>query len=139
MAPARIVISPGPCTPNEAGISMDVIRRLAGTVCRSSACASGTSAIGQVFGGTDRARAARSMHGKTSKRLPRRAAASSQGLANPFVAARYHSLVIAPEGCPTALEVTAQDLGRRDHGVRVGRWPAPPPRSRACSSTPSRS
>jgi len=114
-APAVIVISPGPCTPNEAGISMDVIRTYGGKLPILGVCL-GHQCIGQVFGGRI-VRAPRIMHGKTSKMFH-----DERGLfanvENPFVATRYHSLVIAPESMPDALEVTAKTWEDEIMGVR---------------------
>ncbi|MEJ7597097.1 MAG: anthranilate phosphoribosyltransferase [Kofleriaceae bacterium] len=104
-APEAIVISPGPCTPNEAGISMDVIRKFAGTLPILGVCL-GHQCIGQVFGGRI-VRAPRVMHGKTSKMFHDEKGLYA-GVENPFVATRYHSLVIAPESMPDTLEVTAK-------------------------------
>jgi anthranilate synthase component II len=114
-APARIVISPGPCTPNEAGISMDVIRRFAGEVPILGVCL-GHQCIGQVFGGRI-VRAGRVMHGKTSKVFHDERGLFA-GLDNPLVATRYHSLVIAPESMPAELEVTAKTWDDEIMGVR---------------------
>lgn len=114
-APDAIVISPGPCTPNEAGISMDVIRTFAGEIPLLGVCL-GHQCIGQVFGGRV-VRAPRIMHGKTSKMFH-----DEKGLfadvENPFVATRYHSLVIAPETLPDSLEVTAKTWEDEIMGVR---------------------
>ncbi len=115
MAPARIVISPGPCTPNEAGISMDVIRHFAGTLPILGVCL-GHQCIGQVFGGRI-VRARTVMHGKTSKVFHDERALYT-GLANPLTAMRYHSLVIAPESLPDELEVTAKTWDEEIMGVR---------------------
>ena len=102
--PERIVISPGPCTPNEAGVSLDVLRELAGTVPILGVCL-GHQAIGQAFGGKV-VRARRIMHGKVS---PIRHAGRGvfRGLPDPFEATRYHSLVVEKESLPDCLEVTA--------------------------------
>ncbi|HVV82929.1 MAG TPA: aminodeoxychorismate/anthranilate synthase component II [Kofleriaceae bacterium] len=116
MAPARIVISPGPCTPNEAGISMDVIRRFAGAVPILGVCL-GHQCIGQVYGGRI-VRARQVMHGKTSK-VFHDERGLYVGLDNPFIATRYHSLVIAPESLPDELEVTAKTWDDEIMGVRV--------------------
>jgi anthranilate synthase/aminodeoxychorismate synthase-like glutamine amidotransferase len=110
-----IVISPGPCTPNEAGISMDVVRRFAGTIPILGVCL-GHQCIGQVFGGRI-VRAPRVMHGKTSKIFHDERGVFA-GIANPFVATRYHSLVIAPESVPSELEVTAKTWEDEIMGVR---------------------
>jgi anthranilate synthase component 2 len=116
LAPARIVISPGPCTPNEAGISMDVIREFAGKVPILGVCL-GHQCLGQVYGGKI-VRARQVMHGKVSKVFHDERGLFS-GLENPFAATRYHSLVIAPETMPDALEVTAKTWDDEIMGVRV--------------------
>ena len=120
LAPERIVISPGPCTPNEAGISVPVIRALAGQVPILGVCL-GHQAIGQAFGGHI-VKARRVMHGKTSP-VYHQGQGVFEGLPSPFEATRYHSLVIESETLPECLEVTAwtQDQnGARDEimGVR---------------------
>jgi anthranilate synthase/aminodeoxychorismate synthase-like glutamine amidotransferase len=115
LAPAAIVISPGPCTPNEAGISLDVIRRFAGEVPILGVCL-GHQCIGQAFGGRI-VRAPRVMHGKTSKVFHDERGLYA-GVENPFVATRYHSLVIAPESMPAELEVTAKTWEDEIMGVR---------------------
>jgi anthranilate synthase/aminodeoxychorismate synthase-like glutamine amidotransferase len=114
-APTAIVISPGPCTPNEAGISMDVIRTFAGEIPLLGVCL-GHQSIGQVFGGRI-VRAPRVMHGKTSKIFHDEKGLFA-GVENPFVATRYHSLVIAPETLPDVLEVTAKTWEDEIMGVR---------------------
>jgi len=113
--PGAIVISPGPCTPNEAGISMDVIRTFAGQTPILGVCL-GHQSIGQVFGGRI-VRAPRIMHGKTSKIFHDEKGLFA-GVENPFVATRYHSLVIAPESLPDVLEVTAKTWEDEIMGVR---------------------
>jgi anthranilate synthase/aminodeoxychorismate synthase-like glutamine amidotransferase len=113
--PDAIVISPGPCTPNEAGISMDVVQRFAGSVPMLGVCL-GHQCIGQVFGGRI-VRAPRIMHGKTSKIFHDERGLYA-GVPNPFVATRYHSLVIAPESMPDALEVNAKTWEDEIMGVR---------------------
>jgi anthranilate synthase/aminodeoxychorismate synthase-like glutamine amidotransferase len=115
-APDAIAISPGPCTPNEAGISMDVVRRFAGVTPILGVCL-GHQCIGQVFGGRI-VRAPRVMHGKTSKIFHDERGLFA-GVENPFVATRYHSLVIAPESMPDTLEVTAKTWEDEIMGVRV--------------------
>lgn len=102
--PERLVISPGPCTPNDAGVSMDVIRHFAGKLPILGVCL-GHQAIGQVFGG-DVIRAGRVMHGKVSP-VFHRDQGVFRGLNNPLQATRYHSLVIDKETLPDCLEVTA--------------------------------
>jgi anthranilate synthase component 2 len=104
LQPERIVISPGPCTPNEAGVSIDTIRQFAGRVPILGVCL-GHQSIGQAFGGRiGHARAI--MHGKTSM-MHHSNAGVFKGLPNPFEATRYHSLVIEPDSLPDCLEVTA--------------------------------
>jgi anthranilate synthase/aminodeoxychorismate synthase-like glutamine amidotransferase len=115
MRPSSIVISPGPCTPNEAGISMDVVRRFAGEVPILGVCL-GHQAIGQVFGGRI-VRAERVMHGKLSK-VFHDESGLYQGLPNPFVATRYHSLLIERDSLPDCLEVTAKTWDEEIMGVR---------------------
>jgi anthranilate synthase component II len=105
LRPERIVISPGPCTPNEAGISLEVIRRLAGQLPILGVCL-GHQAIGQAFGGKV-VRAERVMHGKTSK-IFHDEAGLFRGLPNPLEATRYHSLLVEPESLPEVLKVTAK-------------------------------
>jgi anthranilate synthase/aminodeoxychorismate synthase-like glutamine amidotransferase len=114
-APEAIVISPGPCTPNEAGISMDVIREFTGRIPLLGVCL-GHQSIGQVFGGRI-VRAPTIMHGKTSKIFHDEKGLFA-GVENPFVATRYHSLVIAPESLPDTLEVTAKTWDDEIMGVR---------------------
>jgi anthranilate synthase/aminodeoxychorismate synthase-like glutamine amidotransferase len=111
-----IVISPGPCTPNEAGISMEVIKTYAGEIPILGVCL-GHQSIGQVFGGRV-VRAPRVMHGKTSKMFHDEKGLFA-GVENPFVATRYHSLVIAPESLPDGLEVTAKTWEDEIMGVRA--------------------
>jgi anthranilate synthase/aminodeoxychorismate synthase-like glutamine amidotransferase len=115
-APDAIAISPGPCTPNEAGISMDVIRRFAGATPILGVCL-GHQCIGQVFGGRI-VRAPRVMHGKTSKIFHDERGLYA-GVANPFVATRYHSLVIAPDSMPDSLAVTSKTWEDEIMGVRA--------------------
>ncbi|HUS80212.1 MAG TPA: aminodeoxychorismate/anthranilate synthase component II [Armatimonadota bacterium] len=103
-APECVVISPGPCTPTEAGISCEAIERFAGQIPILGVCL-GHQAIGQVFGG-DIVRAPRLMHGKTSP-IHHDGRTIFEGLPNPFEAVRYHSLVIDPPSVPDCLEVSA--------------------------------
>lgn len=104
MNPAKIVISPGPCTPNEAGVSIDTIKQFAGRVPVLGVCL-GHQSIGQAFGGRIvHARAI--MHGKTSM-ISHSDRGVFNGLPNPFEATRYHSLVIEQASLPECLEVTA--------------------------------
>jgi anthranilate synthase component 2 len=100
-----IVISPGPCTPSEAGISVSLVQRLAGTVPILGVCL-GHQAIGAAFGGTI-VRAPRLMHGKVSM-IAHDGAGVFSGLPNPFQATRYHSLVVERKTLPAELEVTAE-------------------------------
>jgi anthranilate synthase component II len=104
LAPERIVISPGPCTPNEAGISMEVIKTFAGKIPLLGICL-GHQSMGQVFGG-EVVRARQVMHGKTSL-IHHNGEGVFSGLSNPFEATRYHSLVVAAESLPDCFEVTA--------------------------------
>ena len=104
LQPERIVISPGPCTPDEAGISMSAIERFAPRLPVLGICL-GHQSLGQVFGAKV-VRARRVMHGKTSP-IYHRGAGVFAGLPSPFVATRYHSLVVSRENLPASLEVTA--------------------------------
>lgn len=103
--PERIVISPGPCTPNEAGISNDVIRQFAPTTPILGVCL-GHQCIGAVFGGKV-IRAGRLMHGKTSE-IHHDGKTIFHDLPNPFTATRYHSLIVEKASLPDALEITAK-------------------------------
>jgi anthranilate synthase/aminodeoxychorismate synthase-like glutamine amidotransferase len=113
MAPERIVISPGPCTPDEAGISLDLIQDLAGQVPILGVCL-GHQAIGAAFGGQV-VRAPKVMHGKTSA-ITHDSEGIFAGLPNPFTATRYHSLIVREETLPDVLEVTA----RSEDGIIMG-------------------
>lgn len=104
LKPEKIVISPGPCTPNEAGISMEVIKTFAGKLPILGICL-GHQSIGQVFGAKI-VRAGQVMHGKTSM-IHHSDAGVFKGLSNPYEATRYHSLVICKNHIPDCLEVTA--------------------------------
>ena len=104
LEPERIVISPGPCTPREAGISNDVIKHFAGKVPILGVCL-GHQCIGDAFGGKV-VRAERLMHGKTSMIL-HNGTELFEGLDNPFEATRYHSLIVQKESLPDCLEITA--------------------------------
>ena len=120
LSPDVIVISPGPCTPNEAGISMDVVRAFEGEIPILGICL-GHQSIGQVYGGKV-IKAGRVMHGKTSP-IYHTGEDVFAGLANPFTATRYHSLVVEKESLPDCLEViawTENDNGEREEimGVR---------------------
>lgn len=113
LAPSKIVISPGPCTPSEAGISMALIERFAGRLPILGICL-GHQSIGQVFGGQV-VRAREVMHGKTSP-IYHRGEGVFRDLPQPMTATRYHSLIVAEDGLPDSLEVTAwtQRDGQRD-------------------------
>ena len=104
LAPERIVLSPGPCTPDEAGITLDVIRHFAGKVPLLGVCL-GHQAMGQAFGGLV-VRAPYLMHGKTSQIL-HDGRTVFEGVENPFTATRYHSLIVDRASVPSALEVSA--------------------------------
>jgi len=102
--PEKIVISPGPCSPKEAGVSMATIERFAGKIPLLGVCL-GHQSIGAVFGG-DVVRARQVMHGKVSK-IYHNGTSVFRGLQNPLEATRYHSLIIAKETLPDCLEITA--------------------------------
>ncbi len=104
LAPERIVISPGPCTPNEAGVSLAVFEQLAGRIPVFGVCL-GHQSLGQAFGGRV-VRAKRIMHGKTSL-IHHTGQGVFAGLPSPFEATRYHSLVVERESLPDCLEITA--------------------------------
>ncbi|MGG4096707.1 aminodeoxychorismate/anthranilate synthase component II [Paenibacillus lautus] len=104
LAPDHILISPGPCTPNEAGISLDVISHFKGVIPIFGVCL-GHQAIGQAFGGNV-IRAERLMHGKTSA-IQHTGGSVFEGLPVPFTATRYHSLIVEKETLPDELEITA--------------------------------
>jgi anthranilate synthase/aminodeoxychorismate synthase-like glutamine amidotransferase len=121
MAPSKICISPGPCTPDQAGISCEVVRRFGPRVPLLGVCL-GHQSIGQVFGG-EVVRADRLMHGKTSPILHGGKGVFA-GLPNPFTATRYHSLIVRRENLPDCLEITAETaegeimgLSHRTHPV----------------------
>ena len=113
--PERIVLSPGPCTPNEAGVSLDVIHRFAGTRPILGVCL-GHQAIGQAFGGRI-VHAQALMHGKVSL-IHHEGHGVFAGLPSPYEATRYHSLAIERSTCPDALEVTAWTDDGEIMGVR---------------------
>jgi anthranilate synthase component 2 len=115
LSPERIVVSPGPCTPNEAGVSLEVIRRMAGRVPLLGVCL-GHQAIGQAFGGRV-IHAQTLMHGKVSA-IHHTGAGVFRGLPSPYNATRYHSLAIERSSCPEALEVTAWTEDGEIMGVR---------------------
>jgi anthranilate synthase/aminodeoxychorismate synthase-like glutamine amidotransferase len=107
LAPSHIIISPGPCTPHEAGISTDVVRRFGPTIPILGVCL-GHQCIGEAYGG-DVVRAGRPMHGKTS-RIEHDGSGIFAGVPSPLRVARYHSLVIAPASVPPSLRVLARAL-----------------------------
>jgi anthranilate synthase/aminodeoxychorismate synthase-like glutamine amidotransferase len=113
--PSHVVISPGPCTPNEAGITLSLIERLAGRVPLLGVCL-GHQAIGQVFGGKV-VRAKRVMHGKVSH-IRHDAAGVFTGIPNDFAATRYHSLVVDRRSLPNCLGVTAESEDGEIMGLR---------------------
>jgi anthranilate synthase component 2 len=115
LKPAKIVISPGPCTPNEAGISVPVIQKFAGKIPILGVCL-GHQSIGQAFGGKI-VRAARVMHGKTSM-IHHDKRTIYERIPDPFEATRYHSLVIEKSSLPDSLEVTAWTDEGEIMGVR---------------------
>jgi anthranilate synthase/aminodeoxychorismate synthase-like glutamine amidotransferase len=124
MRPERIVISPGPCTPREAGISIALIREVAGQVPLLGVCL-GHQAIGEAFGGKV-VRASHLMHGKTSE-VRHDGKTIFAGLASPMTATRYHSLIVQERGLPADLEVSAwtteADGSRTIMGLRHKNWP----------------
>ncbi|MEK6771741.1 MAG: aminodeoxychorismate/anthranilate synthase component II [Pseudomonadota bacterium] len=115
LKPDHIVISPGPCTPNEAGVSVETIQKLAGKTPILGVCL-GHQSIGQAFGGKI-IRAKQLMHGKTSM-IHHKDRGVFKGLPSPFEATRYHSLVIERESLPDCLEITAWTEDGEIMGVR---------------------
>jgi len=115
LRPERLVISPGPCTPNEAGISNELIRTLGSKIPVLGVCL-GHQCIGHVFGG-EVVRAGRLMHGKTSP-IEHNGQGVFQNLPNPFEATRYHSLLVRRETLPDCLEITAQTAEKEIMGLR---------------------
>jgi len=120
LKPERIVISPGPCTPNEAGISCDVIRKFGEKTPILGVCL-GHQSIGHVFGGNV-IRAGRLMHGKTSPILHSGKSVFA-GLPSPFEATRYHSLLVERESFPAALEITAETAEGEIMGLQHREFP----------------
>ncbi|NLC71883.1 MAG: aminodeoxychorismate/anthranilate synthase component II [Desulfuromonadaceae bacterium] len=120
LAPDRIVISPGPCTPNEAGISVEVVQRFAGVIPVLGVCL-GHQAIGQAFGGRI-VRADLLMHGKISQ-VFHDGTGIFAGIANPFEATRYHSLVIEKNSVPECLRVTAWTEETEIMGISHRKYP----------------
>lgn len=119
LAPEKIVISPGPCTPDQSGISLAVIGHYAGKVPLLGVCL-GHQAIAQVFGATI-VRAAKVMHGKTSP-VSHGGRGVFQGLSNPLTVTRYHSLVIDPDTLPDCFEVTARSESGEIMAIRHREW-----------------
>lgn len=119
LLPEKIVISPGPCTPNESGISLAVIARYAGQIPLLGVCL-GHQAIAQVFGATI-VRAAKVMHGKTSP-IHHNGQGVFQGLNNPLTVTRYHSLLIDPATLPECFEVTARSDSGEIMAIRHREW-----------------
>ncbi|CAI2449696.1 Para-aminobenzoate synthase glutamine amidotransferase component II [Serratia ficaria] len=117
LAPQRLVISPGPCTPNEAGISLDAIRHFAGKLPILGVCL-GHQALGQAFG-AEVVRAREVMHGKTSA-IRHRDGGVFRGLNNPLTVTRYHSLVLKADTLPDCFEVTAWSERDGEHDEIMG-------------------
>ena len=115
--PDRILISPGPCTPSDAGISVELIRHFAGKLPVLGVCL-GHQAIGEAFGGKI-VRAKNLMHGKTS-RVEHDGRTIFQGVASPMTATRYHSLIVSEDGLPAELEVSARSVERDGSQVIMG-------------------
>ncbi|MCG3101109.1 aminodeoxychorismate synthase component 2 [Enterobacter sp. DRP3] len=119
LAPQKIVISPGPCTPSESGISLEVIQHYAGKLPILGVCL-GHQAIAQAFGATI-VRAAKVMHGKTSP-VTHAGVGVFTGLNNPLTVTRYHSLVVDPSTLPGCFEVTAWSDTQEIMGIRHREW-----------------
>jgi anthranilate synthase/aminodeoxychorismate synthase-like glutamine amidotransferase len=115
--PERILLSPGPCTPQEAGISIDLIRHFAGKLPLLGVCL-GHQAIGAAFGG-EVVRAHSLMHGKTSQ-VEHDGKTIFSGLSSPMTATRYHSLVVSQRGLPEELEISARTRDRDGESVIMG-------------------
>ena len=120
LVPTHILISPGPCTPTEAGVSLDVIQHFKGTIPMLGVCL-GHQAIGQTFGGRV-IRAQRPVHGKVST-IFHDGQGVFAGIVNPFKATRYHSLLLERESLPSCLEITAQTEEGEIMGVRHREFP----------------
>jgi anthranilate synthase/aminodeoxychorismate synthase-like glutamine amidotransferase len=128
LKPDRLILSPGPCTPNEAGICLPILKELQDAFPILGVCL-GHQSIGQAFGG-EIVRAPKLMHGKTD-RISHDNRGMFEGLENPFVATRYHSLVIEPKSLPSCLEVSAwiddtagnrQIMGVRHRSLAIEGW-----------------
>jgi len=115
LRPRKIVISPGPCTPEKAGVSIEVVKVFAGRIPILGVCL-GHQSVGRAFGG-DVVKAGRVMHGKTSQ-VTHDGKNLFRNLPNPFVATRYHSLVLKRETLPDCLEVTAESEDGEIMGIR---------------------
>jgi anthranilate synthase component II len=120
LAPSHIIISPGPCSPSEAGVSTEVVRQVGPTIPILGVCL-GHQCIGAAYGG-EIVRAGRPMHGKTS-RIHHGGTGLFTGLPSPFQATRYHSLVIAPASVPPELEITATSEDGEIMAVQHTRFP----------------
>lgn len=120
LRPERIIISPGPCTPAEAGVSNDILKAFIGRVPVMGICL-GHQCMGHTFAGPDAVvRAARPMHGKTSE-IHHDGKGLYRGLSNPFTATRYHSLIIRPDRVPPGFEVSAWTADKEIMGIRNGK------------------
>ena len=117
LSPRKIIISPGPCTPREAGISIELIRSMAGKVPLLGVCL-GHQAIGEAFGGKV-IRAKNLMHGKTSQ-VKHDGKTIFRGIASPMMATRYHSLIVEEKSLPAGLEVTARAMDSDGTNVIMG-------------------
>lgn len=120
LAPDHILISPGPCTPNEAGISLELLQHFKGVIPIFGVCL-GHQAIGQAFGGNV-IRAERLMHGKTSP-IHHNGTSVFEGLESPFTATRYHSLIVERESLPDCLEITAETAEGEIMALRHKEYP----------------
>jgi anthranilate synthase/aminodeoxychorismate synthase-like glutamine amidotransferase len=120
LSPERIVLSPGPCTPQEAGISIDLVRHFAGKVPILGVCL-GHQAIGAAFGG-EVVRAPQLMHGKTSE-VEHDGKTIFSGIATPMTCTRYHSLIVQEKGLPRELEISARTADGTIMGLRHRKYP----------------
>ncbi|CAM4516965.1 para-aminobenzoate synthetase component 2 [Paenibacillus endophyticus] len=120
MAPDHILISPGPCSPNEAGISLSLIEHFKGKIPIFGVCL-GHQSIGQAFGG-EVVRAEKLMHGKTSA-IHHQGKSIFEGMPSPFTATRYHSLIVRRETLPDCLEITAETEEGEIMGLRHKEYP----------------